>query len=159
MTDKTTDLCDQHPDAVPLPAIFHDYGGAPRFSGPALTVKCFEDNSRIKELSQTPGQGRVLVVDGGGSLRCALIGDLIAADLLKNGWTGAVVYGCVRDRVALGALAFGVKALATHPRRSVQQGEGQVGIAVALGAELVRTGDTVVADEDGVVVLPAHAAP
>ena len=152
---NTTDLSDERTDAVVLPAGFHDFGGAIRFNGPALTVKCFEDNSRIKELSATLGDGRVLVVDGGGSLRCALIGDMIAADLLKNGWVGAVVHGCVRDRVELGRLALGVKALATNPKRSQRKGEGQTGIAVSIGGAVVNTGDHVYADEDGVVVLPA----
>jgi regulator of ribonuclease activity A len=155
MTPNTTDLCDEHPDAVVLPAAFRDFGGTARFSGPVLTVKCFEDNSRVKELSLTHGDGRVLVVDGAGSLRCALLGDMIAADLLRNGWVGVVVHGCVRDRAALAALALGVKALATNPRRSQRKGEGEVGLEVDIGGAVVHTGDRVYADEDGIVVLPA----
>jgi regulator of ribonuclease activity A len=91
----TTDLCDAHPDARVLPVALRDFGGAPKFSGPAITVKCFEDNSRIKELSLRPGNGRVLVVDGGGSTRCALLGDKIAADFVANGWAGAIVLDAV----------------------------------------------------------------
>jgi regulator of ribonuclease activity A len=155
MEAKTTDLCDEHPDAPTLPVQLRDFGGASSFSGPALTVRCFEDNSRIKELSITAGEGRVLVVDGGGSLRCALLGDVIAADLVKNGWRGAVVYGCVRDAALLRAMPLGVKALATHPRRSQKHGSGVVGEAVEIGGTRIRPGDHIVADEDGIVVLSA----
>jgi regulator of ribonuclease activity A len=153
MDEKTTDLCDQHPEAPTLPVELRDFGGSARFSGPALPVKCFEDNSRIKELSMTAGNGRVLVVDGGASLRCALLGDVIAADLVKNGWRGAIVYGSVRDAAALREMPLGVKALAVHPRRSQKHGGGIVGEPVHIGMARVCEGDVIVADEDGVLVL------
>jgi len=157
MDRKTTDLCDEHPHAETLPAQLKDFGGAVRFSGSALTVKCYEDNSRIKELSMTPGEGRVLVVDGGASMRCALLGDVIAADLVKNGWRGVIVYGCVRDAAALQTMALGVKALATHPRKSQKNGAGVVGEPLDIGGARVSLGDTIIADEDGVVVLQSLA--
>jgi regulator of ribonuclease activity A len=160
MNQKTTDLCDEQPDAVTLPAQLRDFGGTVRFSGRALTVKCYEDNSRIKELSMTPGDGRVLVVDGGASLRCALLGDVIAADLVKNGWRGAIIYGCIRDAAALQAMALGVKALATHPRKSQKHGAGVVGQPLDIGGSRVCVDDEIVADEDGVVVVrPAGSRP
>jgi regulator of ribonuclease activity A len=156
MTDfMTTDLCDEHSGARVLPVALRDFGGTAKFSGPALTVKCFEDNSRIKELSLTPGNGRVLVVDGGGSARCALLGDKIAADLVANGWAGAIIYGCIRDRVALSGLALGVKALGSNPRKSNKQNEGQVGVPIVIDGVPIRTGDRIYADEDGAIVLDA----
>ena len=158
MGTPTTDLCDQHPEAAVLPAGFNDYGGVTTFDGTALTVKCFEDNSRIKELSQTPGLGRVLVVDGGGSLRCALLGDVIAIDLAKNGWSGIIVHGCVRDRQALAGIQLGVKALGAHPRKSFKRNEGTVGVPIEIAGATVREGDQVHADLDGVVILPAQPA-
>jgi regulator of ribonuclease activity A len=153
----TTDLCDEHPDARVLAVALRDFGGAPKFSGPAMTVKCFEDNSRIKELSLRPGNGQVLVVDGGGSTRCALLGDKIAADLVANGWAGAIVFGCIRDRAALATLALGVKALGSNPRRSDKHGEGQIGLPITIEGVLVRPGDRVYADADGAIVLDAVA--
>jgi len=153
MEEKTTDLCDRYPHAPTLPAGFRDFGASTRFSGPAMTVQCFEDNSRIKELSLTPGEGRVLVVDGGASQRCALLGDVIAADLVKNGWRGAIIYGCVRDAAVLASLSLGIKALGTHPRRSQKHGAGVIGAPIDIGNARVQAGDVIVADEDGVVVL------
>lgn len=153
MEEKTTDLCDRYPHAPTLPSGLRDFGALTRFSGPAMTVQCFEDNSRIKELSLTPGEGRVLVVDGGASQRCALLGDVIAADLVKNGWRGAIIHGCVRDAAVLATMPLGIKALATHPRRSQKHGAGVVGAPIEIGSARVEAGDVVVADEDGVVVL------
>ncbi len=151
--EKTTDLCDEHPDARVLPPDFKDFGALRAFKGTAVTVKCFEDNSRIKELSLTAGQGRVLVVDGGGSKRCALFGDVIAQDLHKNGWAGAVIHGYVRDAAVLGTVPIGIKALGTHPRRTVKHNEGRIGVPVDIGGTRIADGDTVHADEDGVVIL------
>lgn len=138
--------------------VLHDFGGPTAFSGRIATVKTFEDNSRIKELSATPGHGRVLVVDGGGSLRCALVGDMIGADLVRNGWAGVVIYGCVRDVEALKGLDLGVKALASTPRKSVRRGEGQIELPLAFGGGTWRPGDMLFADADGVLVLPPELA-
>ncbi|WP_323149103.1 ribonuclease E activity regulator RraA [Pseudomonas oryzihabitans] len=154
MTFKTTDLCDDHGDrARVLQPIFQDLGGRQDFAGPALTVRCFEDNSRIKELSQQAGEGRVLVVDGGGSDRCALLGDIIAEDLVKNGWAGALIYGHVRDKAVLAGLPLAVKALGVSPRKSVKRDEGQIGEVVTFAGQTIRSGDQLYADADGVIIL------
>lgn len=158
MTFNTTDLCDEHGDqarVVALPLI--DFGARARCAGPAVTVKCFEDNSRIKALSRQPGEGRVLVVDGGGSHRCALLGDVIAEDLLNNGWAGVIINGCIRDKAALAGLNIAIKALGTSPRKSVKRDEGQVGLAVDIGGQSITDGDRIYADEDGVIVLDTPA--
>lgn len=154
MTVSTCDLSDRFADAVrvPLP-VFRNFGGRRRFSGTAVTVKCFEDNSRLKELLTTPGHGKVLVVDGGGSMRCALLGDIIATDAVANGWEGIVVYGCVRDTAVLADLDIAIKALAATPRRSTRRDEGTVDLVVDIAGVPIANGDFVVGDEDGLVVL------
>lgn len=154
-TPSTCDLYDQYGERLRvLPSVFQDFGGRARFGGEVVTVKCFEDNSRVKELLATPGAGKVLLVDGGASLRCALLGDLIAADAVRNAWEGIIVHGCVRDRVALKGLMLGVRALAATPRKSVRRGEGQTQIAVEINGVLCHPGDRLIADEDGIVLLP-----
>ena len=159
MSWTTCDLCDEHEAAARVPQIaWRDYGGRSRFAGPIATVKCFEDNSRVKELSATPGLGRVLVVDGGGSLRNALVGDMIGADFARNGWAGVVVWGVVRDTTELGRLDLGVKALGSIPRKSVRRGEGVADVELSFGAVIWRPGDLLFADEDGVILLGEGAA-
>jgi regulator of ribonuclease activity A len=159
MTHSTCDLYDQHEERLRvLPPLFHDFGARSRFSGEAVTVQCFEDNSRVKELLSTPGTGKVLVVDGGASARCALMGDLIAAQAVAHGWEGVVIYGFVRDRVALAALPLGIKALGSTPRKSVRRGEGRSQIAIDLGGVACLPGDRVIADEDGIVLLNASSS-
>lgn len=155
MTEFTTcDLYDRfEATARVADAVFRDFGGRARFSGAAVTVKCFEDNSRVKELLATPGAGKVLVVDGGGSTRMALMGDLIAKSAVDNGWAGVVIHAAVRDTAVLATLDLGVKALAATPRKSVRRGEGQTGIAVAVAGIRINPGDLVFADADGIVVL------
>jgi len=156
---KTTDLYDRFGESARvLPPVFVDFGGRVSFSGRVVTVKCFEDNSRIKEFAAAPGRGRVMLVDGGGSLRCALLGDLIAADAVKNGWEGIVIHGCVRDRAALRELPIGIKALAATPRKSVRRNEGQTGLEIVIGGVSCREGDLLHADEDGVLLLDAADA-
>ncbi len=154
MTDlSTADLWDEHEDrlAVVLPAL-RSFGGRVRFRGPIATVKCFEDNSKVKEAVNEPGDGRVLVVDGGGSLRCALLGDQVAGAAQKNGWAGVVLYGCIRDAAEVGTLNLGVLALGTSPRKSTKRGEGVRDIEVHFHDVTFRPGDALVADEDGVLV-------
>ena len=154
MTDSTCDLSDSHGDeARVLPPVFRHFGGRRRFAGEVVTVKCFEDNSRLKELVGTQGGGRVIVVDGGGSTRCALLGDMVARDALEHGWAGIVVWGCVRDTDVLQTLDLGVMALAPMPRRSQKHGEGQTGVAVELAGVRCAPGDTLVADGDGIVLV------
>ncbi|MEM5433309.1 putative regulator of ribonuclease activity [Cupriavidus taiwanensis] len=156
MTLKTTDLCDKlMEDARVFKPVFHDFGAVTTFEGEAVTVKCFEDNSRIKELSATPGTGKVLVVDGGGSDRCALLGDIIAADLAKNGWAGAVIYGHVRDKDVLAGITLGIKALGCMPMKSLKRNEGTVGATVDMAGQRVRPGEYIYADADGILVVDA----
>jgi regulator of ribonuclease activity A len=119
------------------------------------TVRCFEDNVVLKATVSTPGDGRVLVVDGGGSMRYALLGDNIAAIARDNGWAGVVLNACVRDSVALDDLGFGVKALGTNPRPSLKGGDGEVDAPVTFGEVTFEPGAMLYADEDGVIVLPA----
>lgn len=154
--DSTCDLYDRFEStARVLAGQYRDLGGRRRFAGVAVTVKCFEDNSRVKELLGTPGLGRVLVVDGGGSLRAALMGDLIAKDAVRNGWEGVVIHGAVRDSAVLVTLDLGVRALGTTPRKTVRNGEGQKDLAITIEGVRVSPGDHVYVDEDGVLVLEA----
>lgn len=154
MTESTCDLSDTHGSHVrALPPVFRHFGGRRRFAGQVVTVKCFEDNSRLKELVGTEGGGRVIVVDGGGSTRCALLGDIVAREALAHGWAGIVGWGCVRDTATLESLGIGIAALAPMPRRSEKHGEGQVGVAVEIAGVRCEPGDTLVADEDGIVLV------
>jgi len=154
MTVKTLDLGDQYPDTIRVVApIFRDFGGKNDFEGRAFTLKCFEDNSRIKEISRLPGQGRVLVVDGGGSDRYALFGDVIAEDLLRNGWAGVLIYGYIRDKASLRDMPIAIKALGTSPRKTAKRNEGQIGIAVEFAGHTLTDGDQLYGDDDGVVLL------
>ena len=156
MLPSTCDLYDRFADEVRVVgAQLRDFGGRRAFAGAAVTVKCFEDNSRVKELLDQSGSGKVLLVDGGGSLRCALMGDMIAKAAVRNGWEGVIIDGCVRDVAELASLDIGIKALGATPRKSTRRGEGAVGIAIELGGAQVRNGEHVVADEDGVLILNA----
>lgn len=151
MKFRTTDLLDAHPELEACEAGLGHYGGVRRFSGEVVTVRCFEDNSLVRELLKTAGRGRVLVIDGGGSRRCALVGDLLAASGQAQGWAGILVAGCVRDSAALAALPIGVMALGVQPRRSEKHGQGVQGVTLELLGARVRPGDLAYADEDGVV--------
>ena len=154
MRTSTTDLCDEYGDHVRVLAPgYRHFGGKTRFHGRVVTLRCPEDNSRLKEVMSTAGGGRVLVVDGGGSLRRALLGDMVGKELLEHGWAGVVVHGAVRDSAALAALDLGVMALGLMPRRSNKNGEGQVGVPIELGGVTCRPGDALFADEDGIVLI------
>ncbi len=149
---STADLADAHPGSqVAGPGLRH-FGGQGRFFGPIATILCFEDNSRVRELVGTEGHGRVLVVDGGGSMQCALLGDLLGEKAVQNGWAGVVVNGCVRDTRQLGELPLGVMALESHPRRSEKRGLGEVGIPVRFAGVTFEPGWYLYADEDGLLV-------
>lgn len=150
---STADLVDELGDALQsLELQLQDVGGRTRFSGPVRTVRCHRDNGLVKQVLATPGEGAVLVVDGGGSLASALMGDMIAASAVEHGWAGVVIHGAVRDRAALGALPLGVKALGSNPRKSAKDGAGEVDGVVAFGGVEFRPGSMLWADEDGVVV-------
>lgn len=153
MSFRTADLCDQFSDELDVcEPLFRDYGGRRSFAGPIATIKCFEDNSRVRDLVAEAGQGRVLVIDAGGSLRRAVLGDLLAQKAVDNGWSGVLVYGCIRDSVAIGRMAIGVKALATHPLKTDKRNEGQRDLPVRFAGAAFRSGDWLYADEDGVIV-------
>ena len=149
---STADLLDEHPDALVCLLPFAQLGGLPAFEGPVSTVCCFEDNVLVKARVAEPGEGRVLVIDGGGSLRVALLGDMVAGLAAANGWVGIVVNGCVRDSQAIGALKVGVMALATHPRKSAKLGQGARDVPVTFAGVTFRPGQMVYADRDGIVV-------
>ena len=134
---------------------FRQFGACSRFAGPIVTVRCFEDNALLKSVLSEPGAGRILVVDGGGSLHTALVGDVIAELGRCNGWAGLIVNGAVRDAATLRTLDIGIKALGTNPRKSAKTGAGERGVAVTLGGVDFTPGDLAFCDEDGVVVVAA----
>jgi regulator of ribonuclease activity A len=155
VTRATSDVLDEHGDRASVCLLQFRSFGAAAFSGRIATVRCLEDNVLLRRCVEAPGRGRVLVVDGGGSLRCALLGDTIAGIAAANGWSGIVVHGCVRDAAALDALGLGVKALGTNPRPSGKDGAGAVDVPVEFGEAVFAPGALLYADEDGVVVVPA----
>jgi regulator of ribonuclease activity A len=153
MPFSTPDLCDAYAQRVRVVApIFRSFGGQPAFSGPIFTVKCFEDNSLVKEHLSQAGHGQVMVVDGGGSLRCALLGDLLAAKALENGWAGVVVHGCVRDVDEIAAMALGVQALAAIPLKSERKGQGEYNLPVTFGGVTFYPSHFIYADRNGIIV-------
>jgi regulator of ribonuclease activity A len=161
MSFATTDLCDLHEDKIAnaslrivAPGFIH-LGLMRRFSGAAYTLKVFEDNSLVRIALDQPGEGRVLVVDGGGSLRCALVGGNLGVMAERNGWSGILVNGCVRDSDELAACNIGVRALAIHPQKSVKRNMGEREVTVAFPGALVRPGNMIYADADGILVSDA----
>ncbi|WP_109478595.1 ribonuclease E activity regulator RraA [Paraburkholderia sp. C35] len=161
MNFATADLCDEHEDQLAagtlrvLDPVFSRFGRATCFGGEAVALKVFEDNTLVRAVLEEKGAGRVLVVDGGGSLRCALVGGNLSRLAEKNGWAGIVVYGCVRDVLELNECNLGVIALATHPQRCQQVGGGERDIPVLLPGTIVRPGEWIYADSDGVLVASA----
>lgn len=149
----TADLYDDRGDELDSLALqLHDLGGRTAFDGPVRTVRCHRDNALVKQVLATPGGGAVLVVDGGGSLESALVGDLIAGSAVEHGWAGIIVHGAIRDRVAIGELPLGVKALGSNPRTSVKDGVGEVDVPVTIAGVTFTPGRHVWADSDGVLV-------
>lgn len=149
----TADVCDaMGKDAQAIPARFQNYGGRLDFAGPAVTVRTLDDNSKVKALLATKGEGRVLVVDGGGSERTALMGGNLAVDAAKNGWAGAVIYGCVRDLHELCLEDVGIKALSSCPRKTEKLDRGEIDEEIAIAGVTIHPGDWIIADADGVVV-------
>lgn len=154
---NTTDICDRLGDRVFfLPPAMQDFGGRQCFGGEVVTVKCFEDSSRVKELITTPGHGKVMVIDAGASSRCAVLGDVSAQVALDNGWEGIIVYGYLRDAATIARLPLGVRALGVVPRGSTRRGEGSTGLTLEIGGARCCPGDQVYADENGIVIVPAQ---
>ena len=157
MTFKTPDLCDEFEAELGktvrvVAPMFQRYGSRKSFSGQIVTLKIFEDNSLVREMFAENGTGKVLVIDGGGSLRCALVGDQLAILAKKNGWEGAVVYGCIRDSGDINEIDIGVRALNTHPQKSIKKGAGDRNIPVTFGGVTFNPGEWLYADEDGVLL-------
>ena len=151
---STADLLDLHGDAAAVCELeLLRFGGRAAFEGPVSTVRCFEDNVVLKRRVSQPGEGRVPVVDGGGSRRVALMGDMVAGLAAQNGWAGLVIHGCVRDSAALADLELGIAALGTNPRPSGKAGDGEVDVPVTFGGVTFRPGDHLAGDADGIVVI------
>ncbi|CAJ1812985.1 MULTISPECIES: putative 4-hydroxy-4-methyl-2-oxoglutarate aldolase [Aeromonas] len=153
MLDLLPDLCDEYGDALQVAEpLFQNFGGKVLFHGQAVTLSCYEDNSLVRELVNRPGQGRVMVIDGGGSLRRALLGDQLAIKAAEQGWEGIVIYGAVRDVGTLATLALGVKALAPCPVKTEKRGLGELDAVVSFAGVTIHPGDYVYADLNGVLV-------
>ena len=159
MQFKTADLCDAHAaDLQVLETHYRAFGGRIDISGPIETVKTFEDNSLVHAMLERPGQGKVLVIDGEGSKRCALVGGDLAQSAVANGWSGIIVNGCIRDVGEIDALPIGVRALATHPVKSAKNDYGESNVTVTFGGVTFTPGHFVYADADGVVISPTRLA-
>lgn len=158
MSFATADLCDSHEDKIRkgelrvVAPMFRSFGARRTFSGRIATLKLFEDNSFVRKALETAGNGRVLVIDGGGSLRRAVVGDQLAALAVNNGWSGIVAYGCIRDADAIAHMDIGVLALATHPQKTDKKNVGEADIAVTFGGVTFTPGEWLYADADGVLV-------
>jgi regulator of ribonuclease activity A len=153
-TFATADLIDAHEHLPSCDLQLRNFGARPRFSGVIRTVKCHQDNVLIKQVLGEAGNGQVLVIDGGGSLHSALVGDVVAGLGMSNGWIGVVVNGAIRDVAAMSGMDFGVKALGSNPRRSTKTGAGSVDVPVELGGIRFEPGHVLYSDEDGIVVSP-----
>ena len=153
MTYTTPDICDDFMDRLQvLEPVFTEFGGKDKFCGEIVTIKCFEDNSLVKNILGSAGHGKVLVVDGGGSQRCALLGDLLGAMAVQNGWQGVLINGCVRDVEILKGMDIGVRALNCHPLKSNKRNEGQLNVTIGFAGASFEPGQYLYADENGVVV-------
>jgi regulator of ribonuclease activity A len=152
MMISTPDLCDAHESEIAvLEPLFANYGGREAFGGQVVTVKCFEDNSAVKAQLATEGRGKVLVVDGGGSLRRALMGDLIAASAVKNGWSGVIIFGAIRDVDAIAEMDLGVQAIGSTPLKTERRGIGDVGVSLKFAGVTINNGDYIYADNNGII--------
>ena len=148
----TPDLCDAYPDVAVVEPMFTNFGGHDSFGGEIVTVKCFEDNSLVKDLVAQDGTGKVMIVDGGGSLRRAMLGDMLAEQAAQNNWEGIIIYGCVRDVDVLIQTALGIQALASHPMKTEKRGIGEQNLPVTFGGVTFRPGEYVYADNNGIIV-------
>lgn len=154
MSFKTSDLCDACEEALPCVLPLRSWGLRRAFAGAIRTLRCHEDVALMREMVNQPGHGQVLVVDGGGSLARAIFGDVMATAVHRNGWAGLVLHGAIRDGVEIDAMDIGIKALGTAPKRGQRSGAGEVDVPVTFGGVTFVPGRRVVADDDGVIVLP-----
>jgi regulator of ribonuclease activity A len=153
MDDLLPELCDHFEELVQVvEPMFGSFGGRGAFGGEIVTIKAFEDNSKVREQVALPGEGKVLVVDGGGSMRRAMLGDMLAEKAADNGWEGIVIYGCIRDVNAIADLDLGVQALGSHPLKTEKRGLGDVNVPVTFGGVTFRPGDYVYGDNNGLLV-------
>lgn len=158
MSFATADLCDDHPHLLDsgalavLPPEFRHFGQRSSFCGRTVTLKVFEDNALVRSALEAPGHGNVLVVDAGGSMRCAILGDQLATLARDNGWSGVLLNGCVRDSAQIGQMQIGVRALGTHPLRSAKRGDGERNARVCIAGVFIEPGDWLYADADGILV-------
>lgn len=153
MFKATADLCDEFIDQIQVcEPVFRSFGKKSAFEGRVTTVKLFEDNTLVRTALESSSEGGVLVVDGGGSLRCALVGDRLAQLAIDNGWSGIIVYGCIRDTAVINEMEIGIKAINTIPRKSIKRGEGQMDIEVSFSGVTIKPGDYIYSDNDGIVV-------
>jgi regulator of ribonuclease activity A len=157
---KTSDLYDTHGESINIAAsnTFRDYGGSKMFSGKIVTVNCFEDNPLVKKTLEESGDGKVLVIDGGASMQCALLGDMLGEIAVRNKWNGIIINGCIRDSTELSKLDIGVKALGTNPRKSKKTGLGEINVPVNFAGVAFTPGEYVYCDEDGIVVSESNLA-
>ncbi|MBQ0782601.1 MAG: ribonuclease E activity regulator RraA [Amphritea sp.] len=155
MDDLLPELCDQFPDLVQVvEPMFGNFGGRERFGGEIVTLKAFEDNSLVREQVALPGEGRVLVVDGGGSMRKAMLGDMLAEKASLNGWSGIIIYGAIRDVNAISDIDLGVQALGTHPMKTEKKGLGELNLDLTFGGVTFKPGQYVYADNNGILISP-----
>ena len=153
MTKATADLYDEFGEELTVLApIFSDYGGKSTFEGEIATLKVFEDNTLVRAELEKSGENKVLVIDGGGSLRCALVGDNLAVLAMDNGWSVIIVFGCVRDSAQIIEIGLGVKAIGVNPRKSVKRGEGERDVALRFAEAIIEPGEYLYADRDGIVI-------
>jgi regulator of ribonuclease activity A len=162
---STCDLCDEHKGDYSgalrvLPPVFRDFGARRQFAGPVVTVQCLDDNSLVKAAVESPGEGRVLVVDGGASLRRALLGGNLGVAAARNGWAGVLIDGCVRDVVELAVCDTGIRALGSLPLPTERRQQGLRDVVVRIQGVTVRPGEWLYADEDGTLIVdrPLHKA-
>ena len=152
----TPDLCDEFPELIhPVEPLFKSYGGNKHFCGEIVTVKCFEDNSKVKQLVSTDGTNKVMVVDGGGSTRRAYLGDMLAELALKNAWRGFLIFGCVRDVDILATIPLGIKAIGAHPMKTEKRDHGDINLPVTFGGVTFTPGHYIYADNNGIIISPS----
>jgi len=153
MLDLLPEICDHYANDIKvLPSMFRNFGGKTTFFGEVVTVKAFEDNSKVRELLSQHGAGKVIVVDAGGSLNRAMLGDMLAKNAVANGWQGIIINGCVRDVNGLSTINLGIQALAAHPLKTEKRGFGDVNVSISIGGVTINQGDYIYADGNGVIV-------